>query len=70
MSSYSCTLSLQALAADMADLPEPLARLVVTHHWDTEAALKQCQGLPLCVIHGQEVSAFVAESASAANAAI
>ncbi|CDI77459.1 hypothetical protein, conserved [Eimeria acervulina] len=46
--------SLAALAADMAELPEPLARLVVTHHWDTEAALQQCQGLPLCIIHGQQ----------------
>ncbi|OEH80439.1 hypothetical protein cyc_08747 [Cyclospora cayetanensis] len=38
----------------MAELPESFARLVVTHHWDTEEALQQCQGLPLCIIHGQE----------------
>lgn len=52
---YFYTPMLQALAADMAELPESLARLVVTHHWDTEAALQQCQGLPLCIIHGQQV---------------
>ncbi|PHJ20479.1 abhydrolase domain-containing protein, partial [Cystoisospora suis] len=46
--------SLAAVAADWADAPLVLTRVLVHHHWNSEAAVAQIPLVPLCIIHGKE----------------
>ncbi|CBZ54975.1 conserved hypothetical protein [Neospora caninum Liverpool] len=45
--------SLAAVAADWADAPLALTRVLVHHHWNNEAAIGSIPTVPLCIIHGK-----------------